>query len=975
VRATIHACDWAPAQPTTVTDRAELVERDELEALRRRPGAPGSSQAVPVADDPTIEILPAQSRRTGPGSSPAVLPRAMGPASFMAMQRLAGNRAMLQALARAQVSLLRDTADPEQEEEKPAGGASPAELLALPGQAGAAAGAPNGTAGSGQQGGAGDGTAAGGSAEPSTQGGRGRNSKELEKPALSSTGDAAAAAGQAGATGATTAGEAAGAAAVGAAGAGAAGESAGAAAGTAVGGGSGAAAGAPAGVAIGGASGSGASAGGGSTDIAAGADAPGGGAAGSSRSRRTEPPPITGSGGPSAPRAGSGPSTGSGGVPAGGGPGQAGGGPGQAGGGPGQAGSGPGPATTLDATGSGPPSPISAAPAAAAGGNGTSGVTDPTTAKTGIDWNQMLSDFGPPARTVLEVGRLIPGWGLLAGLASDSLSWASDMNSIPASKNARFATDLVIFRNIVNILNNGLGHVLYVDQLIQDGLAGSVVGAEFTPFTAATNELLAGIKVALDEVQLGTDVIVEVEALYQANHAPDSTEADAWRALADNYAANILGDVVNTILDLISLSSAGAANTAPVEEAKLPLTLAGAFLEHAAPNIISAINNVVGVWLGTGLSAGRHAATGTPATGGAGAGPAAGAASVPGGPAPAPGAAGPGAGTKVQRIMAGQPGDTSGTGGHAAGLQAQAASYDMAGGFIDIEAPQARATYDGMNLVIGAFEAYAEDQVAQIDAVVGALSGGKSAFQVIRDAVKAGLDDMNAKLGMAQQLGETATNAKANAASISAACTTVLSGIDGLVMPSVRIPSVDLGDGVLADAAAAVANTAAEAANVALELAISGVSAALDTAKDAIRSPILDLKSHADSLGEWLAILATKCTEMVATLHSHIASFSEGLGHCNNVEDVINLIIGQVSEMTGMPRVTVQDLRDTWDSVGPYIDQFAALGPQLHDRAAALRAQAAELGAEGEGSPTFALPPGPPPDADAGAGAGMGASA
>jgi hypothetical protein len=952
-----------------VPDRAELVERDELEALRRRPGAPGSSQAVPVADDPTIEILPARSRRTGPGSSPAVLPRAMGPASFMAMQRLAGNRAMLQALARAQVSLLRDTADPEQEEEKPAGGASPAEPLALPGQAGAAAGAPNGTAGSGQQGGAGDGTAAGGSAEPSTQGGRDRNGQELEKPALSSAGDAAGAAGQAGAAiggagaatavggtgaGATAAGEAAGAAIGGASGAGAAGESAGAAAGTAVGGGSGAAAGAAAGAAIGGASGSGASAGGGSTDIAAGAGAPGGGAAGSSRSRRTEPPPITGSGGPSTPRAGSGPSTGSGGVPAGGGP---------------------GPATTLDATGSGPASPITAAPAAAIGGNGTSGVTDPTTAKTGIDWNQMLSDFGPPARTVLEVGRLIPGWGLLAGLASDSLSWASDMSSIPASKNARFATDLVIFRNVVNILNNGLGHVLYVDQLIQDGLAGSVVGAEFTPFTAATNELLAGIKVALDEVQLGTDVIVEVEALYQANHAPDSTEAEAWRALADNYAANILGDVVNTILDLISLASAGAANTAPVEEAKLPLTLAGAFLEHAAPNIISAINNVLGVWLGTGVSAGRHAATGTPATGGAGAGPAAGAASVPGGPAPAPGAAGPGAGTKVQRIMAGQPGDTSGPGGRAARLQAQAAAYDVAGGFIDIEAPQARATYDGMNLVIGAFEAYAEDQIAQIDAVVGALSGGKSAFQVIRDAVKAGLDDMSAKLGMAQQLGETATNAKANAASISAACTTVLAGIDGLVMPSVRIPSVDLGDGVLADAAAAVANTAAEAANAALELAISGVSAALDTAKDAIRSPILDLKSHADSLGEWLAILATKCTEMVATLHTHIASFSEGLGHCNNVEDVINLIIGQVSDMTGMPRVTVQDLRDTWDSVGPYIDQFAALGPQLQDRAAALRAQAAELGAEGEGSPTFALPPGPPPDAGAGAGAGVGASA
>ena len=51
------------------------------------------------------------------------------------------------------------------------------------------------------------------------------------------------------------------------------------------------------------------------------------------------------------------------------------------------------------------------------------------------------------------------------------------------------------------------------------------------------------------------------------------------------------------------------------------------------------------------------------------------------------------------------PGDTGGPGGRAARLQAQAAAFDLAGGFVDIEAPQARATYDGMNLVIGALEA------------------------------------------------------------------------------------------------------------------------------------------------------------------------------------------------------------------------------------------------------------------------------
>ncbi len=398
----------------------------------------------------------------------------------------------------------------------------------------------------------------------------------------------------------------------------------------------------------------------------------------------------------------------------------------------------------------------------------TGGAPDPNTAKTGIDWNQMLSDFGPPARTVLEVGRLIPGWGLLAGFASDSLLFASDLTSIPNSKNAPVRNRAsIIFRNFVNIENNALGHVLYVNQLIQDGLAGSVVGAEFTPLTAAANEVLSGVKVALDEVQMGTDIIVEVEALYEANHAPDSAEAEKWRQLADGYAANILGDVVNTVLDVISLASAGAANTAPVEEAKLPLTLAGAFLEHAAPNIISTINNILGVWLGSGVTAGRHAASGPPAAGGAGASPATGTGT---GPATAPTGAGTGAVPAVQRLGEGLPGGPDGRAGQAASLRAQAFAYDMAGGFVEAEAPVARTTFDGINVVIDAFEAYAEDQVAQIDAVVGALTGGKSAFQVIRDAVTAGLDDMNRKVAMVQQLGQAATNAQASAKSISEAC-------------------------------------------------------------------------------------------------------------------------------------------------------------------------------------------------------------
>jgi hypothetical protein len=578
----------------------------------------------------------------------------------------------------------------------------------------------------------------------------------------------------------------------------------------------------------------------------------------------------------------------------------------------GAGGSGGGNAVSVDdealGTGTGARPVAAPAPAPApATATGPGGLPAPETASTGINWTQILADYGPPARTVLELTRIVPGWGLLGGLAADSINFASDIAAIPNSENADLATGLIVFRNIVNVGNNGLGHILYVNQLIQDGLAGSVVGAEFVPLTAAANEALSTTKVVLDEVMMGTDIIVEVEALYQSNHAPTSAEAEQWRALADGYAANILGDVVNLTLDIISLASAGAANTAPIQQGRQPLTLAAAFMRNATPNIISAVNGVLGVWLGSLITEGRQAV---------------------GGPTD---------------------------------LRAQAALLDAAGLIVQSEGVKARATYDGINIVIDALGAYADQQIAQINAVVEALSGGKSAFELIRDAVSGSLDDMAAKLEMVQGLGEAASNGQTNAAAIEQACEAVLGALDELVLPTVTLPSVDIGDGVVADAAEAVANEATAAANRAITLAMSSVDGALDLAKDTIRGPVEAVQEQAGNLGEWLAILATQCAEMAGTLGGQISTFSEGLSRCTNIEQVIDLIIGQVSDLTGMPRITVQEVRDAWNSVGPYIDQFIALGDRMAERATDLRARAdlLESGAEAPG-PTTAAPPEPP---------------
>ncbi|HEY4946211.1 MAG TPA: hypothetical protein VIH94_08700 [Candidatus Limnocylindrales bacterium] len=850
-------------------ERAELARLDEQEALRRLQGVAVPGVATPDAAVAAGAVRPVGEIQGDGRFNPGAFPRGMGPAGFMAMQRLAGNRAMVQALGRSQMSGVLQKLDLDAEEELTAGGAAPAMESPVPGAAGSAAEAPGDGAGSSGP--------AGGSSGSGSPG-----APEAPVPPAGLAAGRAAAAGEAvgaglAAGGAAAAGERATGAGLAAGGAAAAGERA-TGAGLAAGGA------AAAGETVGAAGPGAGSAGGRPAERPSGAagpaSSPGGGGAGGAAtklggSRKSPPPPITTGG------AGLAPSTAA-----------------------------AAPAVT--------PVPAPAVPTP----TGPGGTPDPETAKTGIDWNKMLSDFGPPVRTVLEIGRLIPGWGLVAGFASDSINFASDIASVPNSQNAAFAEGLIVFRSVVNIGNNALGHLLYVDQLIQDGLAGSVVAAEFTALTASINEVLAGVKVVLDEVLMGTDIVVEVEALYEAGHAPNTAEADKWKSLADGYAANILGDVVNTVLDVISLASAGAANTGPVQQAKQPLTLAGAFIKNAGTTVAGGVNNVINVWLGGFLTKGRTEYPGSPTD-----------------------------------------------------LRNQAIQLDVAGGFVDVEALQARTTYDGINLVIDAFEAYADDQIDQVNTVVEALSGGTSAFQLIRDAVRTALDDMQAKLAMVQQLGASATNAKANAESISAGCDSALATIDALVMPDVRLPSVDLGEGVLAEAASAVANTAAEAANAALSLAISGVSAALDTAKESVRSPILSAKSQAASLGEWLGILATQSTAMVESLTTQIATFNEGLGHCTNVEQVINLIIGQVSDLTGMPKVTVQELRDDWAGVGTHIDQFAALGPQLHDRAADLRTHADEVEEARKAGRTPALPPSPPPGSGSGAGTGPGASA
>ena len=598
-------------------DRAKLAEREQLETLRRSSRAAGVDPAVPVADEAALvrEAALASPASASPGaarSGVAGMPRGMSPAMLMSMQRFAGNRATVQAVGLFQKTTPSgkklDEEEPLAEDAGPGAETKPQKetsAAAGPPDSGGSAGGSGPPAGGGAGGGAAGG-AAGGAGSPGSPGtsGIGKSGEEptTKPPSLEPEASGIGKSGNEPPTKPDAL-----------AGSGKSGKEPPAKP-SAIGGLAGATTGA--------------------------------GETKSGKEPATKPgeaPKPADGAGATPGTTGSGPKPGpAAGLKPGAKPGAGGGGPAPGGGDQAVP---PGPA--------GPTGPSTPATVPA----GPHGLPDPETAKSGIDWNQILSDYGPPVRTALEVGRLIPGWGLLAGLGADALNFQSDLASIPNSENADLATGLIVFRNFVNIGNNVVGHILYVDQLIQDGLAGSVVGAEFTPLTAAANDVLSVVKVGLDEVQMGTDIVIEVEALYESGHAPTSAEAEQWKQLADGYAANLMGDVVNITLDVISLASLGASNTGAVQQAREPMSLAGAFMKSAVPNIIGGINGVLGVWLGNLITAGRHAYDGTPTE-----------------------------------------------------LREKALVYDMAGGFVENEAGQARMTYTAVDAVIGAFEAYADQQ-------------------------------------------------------------------------------------------------------------------------------------------------------------------------------------------------------------------------------------------------------------------------
>ncbi len=583
------------------------------------------------------------------------------------------------------------------------------------------------------------------------------------------------------------------------------------------------------------------------------------------------------------------------------------------------------------------PTPETLAAQRQPGGGGGGATPAPPGASDAPIWSTWtLDDVLSGGRTVLEVSRFIPGWGLLGGLAADSIGAYQDLTSIPPGEYP-ITTLLVGLRSGVNIVNNGVGHLLYVGQLIQDGLSGSVIGAEFVPVSAAAIEAVAGVKVALDTVLFYADLGVEIGALWNQSHSgPDQWAA--WQGVIDGYQANLVGDVVGLVLDTITLSNAGAANVDTVKAGTGIFNTASILAQKWGSTLIAFVQGMFNVW-GSKLPgiSGEQVPIGT----------------RPPAPATASGGGSAPSGPPAQRL------------GEDGNPLAEALAMRAAAGWLNLQASQGRAAWQTVDTGLGLLEEEAAKKMAELDAVVKQLSGGKNLFQVIKEGSLSALGHMREKVEHLEKLEAAATDAKANGDQVKTGAEEVLAKVDSLEIPDVTVSPADFGDNALADAAEWIADQASSAATAALNALIARVRSGLDEAKAEIRTPVEAVRDNAVEIGEFFALVAKTAGQQTASIKKYITNFEQGLAKCNGFEDAVNLIIQQVTQLLGAPSFKVGDIRAFWQSLPGYFDQIDGLAGRLVTRAEQLEAQTAV-----QTFPETAAPP-PDPDDEAGGGAAV----
>ena len=513
----------------------------------------------------------------------------------------------------------------------------------------------------------------------------------------------------------------------------------------------------------------------------------------------------------------------------------------------------------------------------------------PPAAGSGVDWAHvwdevMFFENGVPTsdsfRLIGEVGRVVPVFGAFTGAAADSIAAHQDVFGGTWKYEAPITRTLLAARGATNLLNNGLGHLNYVSQLTQDTVA-LFSGFTGTWFTAGINEGLAISKLIVDGFQSGLDATITTMALWNAIEAGPPApgnleEIDAWLALAVNYEANLVGDVIGMVVDGIDILTAGLGHGNTLEDIGLWLADMGVWGRNIFNLIVDELQGQLNL-RGGGLLMGGLEEVVQPA---------------------------------VARASLGR--EVSGE-----SLALDAAIFQLR---------QVQGAHQLGDQLLGQAGGAVGELAARANEVGTALLDGQEPFTFVREQAADVVGEVRTRIAVLGELAQGGTNAAATTDGVLANVAQMRAALEALEVPEeLGLEAPDLGEGMLADAGEAVLGAGAELAGQGASAALAQIQSALDAAKEAAFEGLDAVAENADEIGRFMQLLAEQSQRQAVELETMLATFEEALSRTQNFEELFETLIEQMLAAAGIEAdIDFDDLRAAWADAGGWIDGMLA---------------------------------------------------
>ena len=477
-------------------------------------------------------------------------------------------------------------------------------------------------------------------------------------------------------------------------------------------------------------------------------------------------------------------------------------------------------------------------------------------------------------RLALEGGRLVPVAGLFTGLAADVIGFGQDICTVPHGVD--FATgkvhvgelafaglvDVTIaMRSVTNAAGNAIGHLISFPQFAAwlgitatAGETASGVGAPAAPLTAgatvgagAVNVVTGFDKAMLTFITGFVDLMVPLEAAAGQLMFPDKQQQ--WADLAAGYVANLLGDVVGLVNDIAGVWSAGLTMSGPVSQ----VLKAVLFLVKQIGWVMGKLKDLVlGAW------------------------------NVLGGKAVA--------GTPLMRSAATDPATIGGAPGPE-WFAARGVDFETMRGHVD--------QGDG---VLGPLEAGIGELLAKVTAEAAESAGSPEAAAQLRENLTTVLADVEQRLELVSQVEPQAAPLLALLDGGAGQLGAVIDAID-----AAKPPSVDLGEGAVADTVESVVG--------------AGVDAAIDAAKQAALAPLREMHAMLTGLPTVIELVVQSAQILAPVLADAAGQLHDALAQTETLPEMVQALIDANVAFASAGEVqSFGELRGSWQALGPDID-------------------------------------------------------